>query len=224
MCFDYGAIDIAVERLIKKLSPKAIILFGSASNGTADDDSDIDLLVIMETDLNKSDRFVLARGAIGRIGTPVDVLVYTPDEFQSESSKANSFVREVVSTGRVVYGTARKRNPQEKGRRRPDQCKADMRFQRRANRDHLLSYPAVCGEDAQSNLTDLGMPYKRTHDIGSLLELFPDARLSDGFLEEADRLTGYCVSTRYDDFDPPVEEMRKAFEIADSIIEISESL
>lgn len=106
MCFDYGAIDVAVERIVSKLSPRAIILFGSASNGTADDDSDIDLLIVMETDLNKSDRFVLARGAIGRIGTPVDVLVYTPDEFESESSKANSFAKEVVDTGRVVYGSA----------------------------------------------------------------------------------------------------------------------
>lgn len=76
----------------------------------------------------------------------------------------------------------------------------------------------------KAKLNELGIPYKRTHDIGSLLELFPDSRLSEGFLEEADRLTGYCVNTRYDNFDPPVEEMRKAFEIADAIIRISESL
>ena len=106
MCFNYDAVDIAIDNLVRKLSPKAIILFGSASNGTAGDDSDIDLLVVMETDLNKSDRFVLARGAVGRIGTPVDVLVYTPEEFQSESVRKGSFVREVIDTGRVVYGTA----------------------------------------------------------------------------------------------------------------------
>ena len=105
MCFDYDAVDIAVDNLVRKLSPKAIILFGSASNGTADDDSDIDLPVVMETDLNKSDRSVLARGAVGRIGTPVDVLVYTPEEFESESAREGSFVREVIDTGRVVHGT-----------------------------------------------------------------------------------------------------------------------
>ena len=106
MCFNYDAVGIAVDNLVRKLSPKAIILFGSASDGTADDDSDIDLLVVMETNLNKSDRFVLARGAVGRIGTPVDVLVYTPEEFESESVREGSFVREVINTGRVVYGTA----------------------------------------------------------------------------------------------------------------------
>lgn len=105
MGFDYGSVDIAVNKIINKLSPKAIILFGSASKGTADDDSDIDLLVIMETDLNKSDRFVLVRGAIGRIGVPVDVVVYTPEEFASESMKDGSFAKDVVKTGRLVYGT-----------------------------------------------------------------------------------------------------------------------
>ena len=106
MCFDYDAVNVAVDNLINKLSPNAIILFGSASNGTADDDSDIDLLVVMETDLNKSDRFVLARGAVGRIGVPVDIVVYTPEEFASESVKEGSLVKEVVDTGRYVYGTA----------------------------------------------------------------------------------------------------------------------
>ena len=106
MCFDYGAIDIAVNRLVEKLSPDAIILFGSASNGTANDDSDIDLLVVLDTNLNKSDRFVLARGAIGRIGTPVDVLVYTPDEFRTESLKNDSIVREAIDSGRLVYGVS----------------------------------------------------------------------------------------------------------------------
>jgi len=106
MCFNYAAIDVAVSNLVSKLSPKAIILFGSASNGTANYDSDIDLLVIMDTDLNKSDRFVLARGAVGRIGMPVDILVYTPEEFASESNKKGSFINEIVETGRVVYGSA----------------------------------------------------------------------------------------------------------------------
>lgn len=106
MSFNYGAIDIAVNNIVEKLSPKAVILFGSASKGTANDDSDIDLLVIMETSLNKTDRFVQVRGAIGRIGMPIDVLVYTPDEFASESVKKNSIVREILDTGRIVYGVA----------------------------------------------------------------------------------------------------------------------
>lgn len=76
----------------------------------------------------------------------------------------------------------------------------------------------------KAKLLDLGITYKRTHDIGLLMELFPDERLSKGFYEEADRLTSYCVSTRYDNYDPSVEEMEAAFEIADEIVSLSESL
>ena len=46
----------------------------------------------------------------------------------------------------------------------------------------------------KAKLLDLDIQYKRTHDIGALMELFPDERLSKGFIEEADRLTGYCVN------------------------------
>lgn len=106
MCFDYRTVDIAVDNLVSRLSPKAIVLFGSAANGTAGDDSDIDLLVVMDTDLNKIDRFVLARGAVGDIGMPVDVLVFTPEEFEKESLKLGSLVREALDTGRLVYGSA----------------------------------------------------------------------------------------------------------------------
>ena len=76
----------------------------------------------------------------------------------------------------------------------------------------------------KAKLLDLGIAYKRTHDIGLLMEVFPDERLSKGFYEEADRLTGYCVSTRYDNYDPSVEEMEAAFKIADEIVSLSESL
>jgi len=76
----------------------------------------------------------------------------------------------------------------------------------------------------KAKLTDLGIGYSKTHDIGQLLELFPDDRLSEGFIEEADRLTGYCVNTRYDDYDPSFEEMMIAFEIANRIVSVSESL
>ncbi len=106
MAFNYGAVNTAVNNIVEKLSPKAIILFGSASNGTADDDSDIDLIIVMDTDLNRSDRFVLARGAVGRIGVGVDIIVYTPEEFASESQRSGSFVREAIDTGRLVYGEA----------------------------------------------------------------------------------------------------------------------
>ena len=57
----------------------------------------------MSIDFNKSDIFVMARGAIGCIGAPVDVLVYALEEFESESLKCRITVK-AVQTDRLAYG------------------------------------------------------------------------------------------------------------------------
>ncbi len=44
------ALPLAVERIVQELHPEKIILFGSYANGNPTPDSDVDLLVIMETD------------------------------------------------------------------------------------------------------------------------------------------------------------------------------
>ena len=105
MAFDHSKIDLAVEGIVRRLSPIAVILFGSAADGTADDGSDIDLIVVMETDLGMLDRCTEARMAVGRIGVPVDVLVYTPEEFRRESENAFSIVHEALTSGMIVHGT-----------------------------------------------------------------------------------------------------------------------
>lgn len=76
----------------------------------------------------------------------------------------------------------------------------------------------------KAKLLELGIPFKKTHDIGNLLRLIPDERLSKGFYEEADRLTAYCVNTRYDNLDPTIEETDRAFKVAEEIVKLLEKI
>ena len=48
--YDYSAADVVVDAIVGDLSPKTIVLFGSVARGTADGDSDMDLMVVMDTD------------------------------------------------------------------------------------------------------------------------------------------------------------------------------
>lgn len=112
MAFDYSRIAVAVGNIVEALSPKAIILFGSVAGGTAGDDSDIDLIVIMEADMGPVQRSAAARVAVGSIGVPVDVLVYTPGELDGEKPL---ILREALEHGKVLYGTIRR----HVGSRRP---------------------------------------------------------------------------------------------------------
>lgn len=103
MAFDYGKIDIAMQRMLSVIDPVKVILFGSAVRGEASDDSDIDLLVVSETD-DTIEESIRARLAIGAIGVPVDILVHTPEEFSELSRDRNSVVYNAINEGRVLYG------------------------------------------------------------------------------------------------------------------------
>lgn len=102
MTFDYGKIDIAIQRILSSMEPDVIILFGSAAREDASENSDIDLMIIMDTD-DTVETSIDARLAIGPIGVPVDVLVYTPKEIQERSENIHSVVHDAVTEGKILY-------------------------------------------------------------------------------------------------------------------------
>lgn len=95
----------AISRVIDGLvayGPEKIILFGSAARGETDEYSDLDLIVIKKTDK----RFVERLAEVGSYISPeidVDILVYTPEEFQSMIDEGNPFIEEALKDGKVLY-------------------------------------------------------------------------------------------------------------------------
>ena len=98
-------IDTVIERITSKYDPKAIIVFGSVAESTSTEDSDLDIAVILESDLSEHDRNVDVRVCIGPIGVALDLLVFTPEEVESNRADRNSIISEILSTGKIVYGT-----------------------------------------------------------------------------------------------------------------------
>jgi predicted nucleotidyltransferase len=84
-------INEVVERIANKFNPERIILFGSYATGKPDKDSDLDLLIIQDTELPVHKRGLEIR--LSLIGTmiPIDVLVYTLPEFEKEKKIKYSF-------------------------------------------------------------------------------------------------------------------------------------
>jgi predicted nucleotidyltransferase len=94
----------AVERIVSELKPEKIILFGSYAYGKPTPDSDVDLLVIMETEAKEIDRYVAVSNLLYPRQFPVDILVKTPKEIKAEYKKrGNFFMREILTKGRVMY-------------------------------------------------------------------------------------------------------------------------
>ncbi len=90
-----------IQILISEYNPEKIILFGSLALGNINPTSDIDLVIIMDTEKSFLDRIkdILER-LQPRVGA--DFLVYTPGEF-SEMTKRSFFKKEIVEKGRVIY-------------------------------------------------------------------------------------------------------------------------
>lgn len=86
---------------LKKYEPEKIILFGSVSKNNFDNFSDIDIIMIKETDKNFVDRLIDIVPYINVSGQ-VDILVYTPKEWKEmEERKAPVFLSS--QEGYVLY-------------------------------------------------------------------------------------------------------------------------
>lgn len=77
-----------------------IILFGSCASNTAGQLSDLDLFIVMDTDLPFIERLMYFYKTI-LPSVPTDIIVYTPEEF--ERNKDNPFIREIIKNGKIIY-------------------------------------------------------------------------------------------------------------------------
>jgi len=86
-----------------------VILFGSYASGRPTEHSDIDLLIIKDTDARMVDRFIEVKRLIydPHLRIPVSPLVYTPQELEKRLDMGDDFVQEIMDTGKVLYEAKR---------------------------------------------------------------------------------------------------------------------
>ena len=100
---EIAKINDIVSRIAVKFNPDKIILFGSYAAGNPNNDSDLDLLIIKDTDLPKYKRsFDIQKSLIGSL-VPLDILVYTNKEFEQERKEKHSFLSSAIRTSKVLY-------------------------------------------------------------------------------------------------------------------------
>jgi uncharacterized protein len=85
----------------QKFHPEKIILFGSHAYGSPHDDSDVDILVVMAA-RNEIDQAVKIRLAVAA-PFPMDLIVRTPEDLRWRLEAGDSFLREIVAQGKVLY-------------------------------------------------------------------------------------------------------------------------
>ena len=96
----------ATEILVREYGASHVVFHGSRFHGDPYPDSDIDLLVVKETDQAPTERTREAEALLGRLGSPVDfdVQVWTPEEVRQGLSEGQTYVGMALFNGRFLYG------------------------------------------------------------------------------------------------------------------------
>ncbi len=98
-------LESIVRRIANHLPVEKIILFGSYSNlhGSPTPDSDIDLLIIMETSESLTQRVLSVSRLLRPRPFPMDILVRTPQEITAILDSNDAFFHEIMTQGSVIY-------------------------------------------------------------------------------------------------------------------------
>jgi predicted nucleotidyltransferase len=96
----------ATERLVTQFQPQRVILFGSQARGSADPQSDVDLLVVCPINPERVSRralMVAMDRALAGLGFASDVIVLTPEEFERDRHIPGTVARPAWREGTVLY-------------------------------------------------------------------------------------------------------------------------
>lgn len=96
-------INEIVNKIAVFYNPDKIILFGSYANGKPNENSDLDLLIIKDSDKPRPDRSTEIRKMLYGSMIPMDLIVYTNSEVQESLSKKYTFIYQAITNGKVVY-------------------------------------------------------------------------------------------------------------------------
>ena len=83
-------------------------MFGSRAAGGARPDSDLDLMVEVETSDPPAQRVRAIDALFGLRRWAMDLIVYTPREIEEQRQYRNSLIRVIESEGKVLYEQSRR--------------------------------------------------------------------------------------------------------------------
>lgn len=98
-------LDQALKKIVGAYQPEKIIVFGSYAYGNPDADSDLDLLIIKETDERPIDRRIAVRTLLRplKLHPVVSPIVLTSAEMDERLAMEDPFAKELITRGQVIY-------------------------------------------------------------------------------------------------------------------------
>lgn len=95
------ALKIYTDRIVSACDPDQIILFGSHARDQADSESDLDLLILTSTEIEKRKLRVLLHNRLRGVPFPKDIIV--ANVLEVANGTASAIVKTAISEGKSVY-------------------------------------------------------------------------------------------------------------------------
>ncbi len=90
--------------LAAQFQPEKIILFGSYANGSPNEDSDVDLLIIMDHNKPRNVDQALSIRLQQDATFPLDLLVRRPADIKERVGLQDTFICNILTDGHVLHG------------------------------------------------------------------------------------------------------------------------
>jgi uncharacterized protein len=98
-----GTVQTMVDRIVERVHPIRVVLFGSHARGQATVQSDVDLLVVLSQVGDKRKAAVEIRRLLADLPIAKDIVVTTPEEIARRGDLPGTVLRSALRDGTVVY-------------------------------------------------------------------------------------------------------------------------
>ena len=227
-------IQATCDDIVREFAPLQVILFGSYAYGMPTEDSDVDLLVVMDIPESETRRHAVEiRQRIPR-RFPMDVLVRSPEELAYRVSYNDWFLREITEKGQVLYGSDnvfKKNLEKERVTMNPltlewiQKAEADydaIELHQQAaspNFDFICFHTQQCIEKyLKAWLQEANIRFSKTHDLESLLDLIvPTITAWNAWRADFPTISDHAVDFRYPGKSATAENAQRAVQVCDKV-------
>lgn len=216
---DNEFISIMTDRIVREFDPLQIILFGSQARGDADQDSDIDLLVVFAELTDKRKTAVDIGRALSDVPVAKDILVSTPEELERSRTRIGSVLRYAQQEGKILWknlnAAARVPNKEVQAAMQTADRLEDTAHWLRYAQEDLITAETLLGQShvphrqscwqAQQSaekalkaaLIFLQIDFRRTHNLSVLRDLLPESWQLKIAPSNLGDLNKWAVAARY---------------------------